>query len=119
MHAVVRIIGGEAAILSGKTFLSLKHGFMKNFEQLTSAELTTINGGGLLDGLGLSGLTAGLGGALNAVGTNSGSATAGAGNALTLSGAGLGSLLGNIGNAVNTLANSVNTLVTSVSGLVG
>jgi hypothetical protein len=108
-----------------RQFYQVKHsyhlnmGFMKNFEQLTSAELTTINGGGLLDGLGLSGLTTGLGNALTLIGNNTGAATTGTGNALTLTGAGLGSLLGNVGNAVNTIANSVNNLLSSVSGNLG
>jgi bacteriocin-like protein len=78
-----------------------KTGFMKNFEQLTATELTTINGGGPLDFL--NGALAGLGSALGSVGSNTGGITTGAGNALTLAGAGLGSLLNNLGNALNTI----------------
>jgi bacteriocin-like protein len=76
---------------------------MKNFEQLTTTELTTINGGGPLDFL--TGPLGGLIGVLGSTGGNAGGPSTGTGNAMTLIGAGTGSLLNNAGNSLFALSN--------------
>lgn len=80
---------------------------MKNFEQLTTTELTTINGGAGLDFLGTLLGSLGIGGALGSVGSNTGGVTTGSGNALTLVGAGVGSLINNIGNSLFAVSGGV------------